>query len=129
MPRDLIVFEHLAGGSFSDPKTWSDLVHFDSNSYTMYSDGENGFSSIPGGSLSLNATAITEVQTGTGTEADITIYQAGSATYNVHSDAAGNEGSEGGSDVPEPSTFALLAAGGIFVLAMRRWIFCLARVH
>jgi hypothetical protein len=120
VPGDVVLFEHT-GGSLMAPTTWSDVVRFttgpNSSSATILADGENGVILPPGFTLSANATSIVEVQTGTGTDADFTVYTAGSATYNVHSDAALTpEPPEPMEGTPEPSTLTLLIGGSLFLV-------------
>jgi hypothetical protein len=122
VPGDVVLFEH-ATGSLTNPASWSDVVHFatgpNSSSATTFPDSETGPILPAGFTLSANAVSIIETQTGTGTDADFTVYTAGSATYNIHSDAALTpEPTEPGEGVPEPSTLALLA-GGVLVLIAR----------
>jgi len=120
---DVVLFEH-PGGSLTAPTTWSDVVRFttgaNSSSATILADGENGVILPANFQLSANAVSIVEVQTGTGTDADFTVYTAGSATYNVHSDAALNpEPSEPMEGTPEPSTLTLLIGGSLLLLIGR----------
>jgi len=124
VPGDVVLFEH-PGGSLTAPATWSDVVRFTtgskSSSATMLADGENGVILPPGFTLSANAVSITEVQTGTGTDADFTVYTAGSATYNVHSDAALTpEPPEPMEGTPEPSTLTLFIGGSLLLIGRAR---------
>jgi len=124
VPGDVVLFEH-AGGSLTAPATWSDVVRFttgaNSSSATILADGESGVILPPAFSLSANAVSIVEVQTGTGTDADFTVYTAGSATYNVHSDAALNpEPPEPMEGTPEPSTLTLLIGGSLLLVGRAR---------
>ena len=114
VPGDVVVFE-APNGSSSNPATWSDLVRFQNfpgagqSTATQFSDLENG---LPPFTLSANFQTVVEIQTGTGTEADITNYTAGTTIYHIHSDAASPElQPEPGGDVPEPSTLLLLGSG------------------
>ena len=128
VPGDVVLFEH-PGGSLTAPATWSDVVRFttgaNSSSATIFADGENGVILPAGFQLSANAVSIVEVQTGTGTDADFTVYTAGTATYNVHSDAALTpEPVEPMEGVPEPSTLALFIGGSLFLIGrVRRRLF------
>jgi hypothetical protein len=124
VPGDVVLFEH-PGGSLTAPATWSDVVRFttgaNSSSATILADGESGVILPPGFTLSGNAVSIVEVQTGTGTDADFTVYTAGSATYNVHSDAALNpEPPEPMEGTPEPSTLTLLIGGSLLLIGRAR---------
>jgi hypothetical protein len=126
VPGDAVLFEH-SGGSLTNPSSWSDVVHFangpNGSTATTFADTETGPLLPPGFVLSTNAVSIIETQTGTGTDADFTVYNpgGGSVTYNVFSDAALTpepvEPSEG---VPEPSTFFLLAGGVLILTAGQR---------
>jgi hypothetical protein len=109
----------------SNPTTWSDLVHFadgpNGSTATMFADGEAGVILPPGFGLSNNAVSIVEVQTGTGTDADFTVYTAGTATYNVHSDAALTpEPPEPMEGTPEPSTVTLFLGGSLLLIGRAR---------
>jgi len=124
VPGDVVLFEH-PGGSLTAPATWSDVVRFttgaNSSSATILADGETGVILPPNFTLSTNAVSIVEVQTGTGTDADFTVYTAGSATYNVHSDAALNpEPPEPTEGTPEPSTLTLLIGGSLLLIGRAR---------
>ena len=124
VPGDVVLFEH-PGGSVTAPATWSDVVRFttgaNSSSATILADGENGVTLPANFQLSGNAVSIVEVQTGTGTDADFTVYTAGSATYNVHSDAALNpEPPEPTEGTPEPSTLTLLIGGSLLLIGRAR---------
>jgi len=124
VPGDVVLFEH-PGGSLTAPATWSDVVRFttgaNSSNATMLADGETGVILPPNFTLSTNAVSIVEVQTGTGTDADFTVYTAGSATYNVHSDAALNpEPPEPTEGTPEPSTLTLLIGGSLLLIGRAR---------
>ena len=121
VPGDVVLFEH-ANGSLSNPASWSDLVRFttgpNSSFATMFADGEAGTGPF---TLSANAVSIVETQTGTGTDADFTVYTAGSATYNVHSDAALTpEPVEPMEGVPEPSTLTLFIGGSLLLVGFAR---------
>src|SRR5579864_1937909 len=124
VPGDVVLFEH-PGGSLTAPTTWSDVVRFttgaNSSSATIFADGENGVILPANFQLSANAVSIVEVQTGTGTDADFTVYTAGIATYNVHSDAALNpEPPEPMEGTPEPSTLTLLIGGSLLLIGRAR---------
>lgn len=124
VPGDVVLFEH-PGGSLTAPTTWSDVVRFttgaDSSSATIFADGETGVVLPPGFQLSAKAVSIVETQTGTGTDADFTAYIAGSATYNVHSDAALNpEPPEPMEGTPEPSTLTLIIGGALLLIGRAR---------
>jgi hypothetical protein len=121
VPGDVVLFEH-ANGSLTNPASWSDLVRFttgpNSSFATMFADGEAGTGPF---TLSANAVSIIETQTGTGTDADFTVYTAGSATYNVHSDAALTpEPTEPTEGTPEPSTLTLLIGGSLLLIGRGR---------
>ena len=121
VPGDVVLFEH-ANGSLTNPASWSDLVRFttgpNSSFATMFADGEAGTGPF---TLSSNAVSIVEVQTGTGTDADFTVYTAGTATYNVHSDAALTpEPPEPMEGTPEPSTLALFIGGSLLLIGRAR---------
>lgn len=122
VPGDVVMFER-PNGSLTDPATWSDVVRFEtgpnSSTATIFADDENGVILPPDFVLSLNALSILEVQTGNGDDSDFTVYTAGSATYNIHSDAALDpEPEEPTEGTPEPATVGLLA-GGLLVVAAR----------
>jgi hypothetical protein len=124
VPGDVVLFEH-PGGSLTAPTTWSDVVRFttgaNSSSATIFADGENGVILPAGFQLSANAVSIVEVQTGTGTDADFTVYTAGTATYNVHSDAALTpEPGEPMEGTPEPSTLTLFIGGSLLLIGRAR---------
>ena len=124
VPGDVVLFEH-PGGSLNAPATWSDVVRFttgaNSSSATIFADGETGVMVPPGFQLSANAVSIVETQTGTGTDADFTVYTAGTAIYNVHSDAALNpEPPEPTEGTPEPSTLTLLIGGSMILVGRAR---------
>jgi hypothetical protein len=123
VPGDVVLFEHPPVGSLVNPvpSTWSDVVHFQNipgvfgSTATLFADGETGVLLPVGFTLSANAVGIVETQTGTGTDADFTLYTAGSNTYQVHSDAALTpEPPEPGEGVPEPAT-SLLIGGGLAI--------------
>ena len=121
VPGDVVLFEH-ANGSLTNPASWSDLVRFttgpNSSFATMFADGEAGTGPF---TLSLNAVSIVETQVGTGTDTDFTVYTAGSATYNVHSDAALTpEPGEPMEGTPEPSTLTLLIGGSLLLIGRAR---------
>ena len=121
VPGDVVLFEHSTG-SFNNPASWSDLVRFttgaNSSIATMFADGEAGTGPF---TLSANAVSIVETQTGTGTDADFTVYTAGSATYNVHSDAALTpEPGEPMEGTPEPSTLTLFVGGVLLLIGRAR---------
>jgi hypothetical protein len=124
VPGDVVLFEH-SNGTFGDPTTWSDVVEFrsgpNSSTATTFPDGENGVL-LPGGfALSSNAVSTLETQTGTGTDADATVYTAGSAVYQIHSDAALTpEPFEPSESVPEPSILALLVGGSLLLVNRTR---------
>ena len=123
VPGDVVLFEH-PGGSLTAPTTWSDVVRFatgaNSSTATIFADGENGVILPQNFQLSANAVSIVETQTGTGTDADFTVYTAGSATYNVHSDAALTpEPGEPTEGTPEPSTLALFIGGSLLLIGRR----------
>jgi hypothetical protein len=122
VPGDVVLFEHASSGSLTDPASWSDLVRFttgpNSSFATMFADGEAGTGPF---TLSLNAVSIVETQVGTGTDTDFTVYTAGSATYNVHSDAALTpEPGEPMEGTPEPSTLTLLIGGSLLLIGRAR---------
>jgi hypothetical protein len=121
VPGDVVLFEH-ANGSLNNPATWSDLVRFttgpNSSFATMFADGEAGTGPF---TLSLNAVSIVETQVGTGADTDFTVYTAGSATYNVHSDTALTpEPLEPMEGTPEPSTLTLLIGGSLLLIGRAR---------
>jgi hypothetical protein len=121
VPGDVVLFEH-SNGSLSNPASWSDLVRFttgaNSSTATIFADGEAGTGPF---TLSANAVSIVETQTGTGTDADFTVYTAGSATYNVHSDAALTpEPGEPMEGTPEPSTLTLFVGGALLLIGRAR---------
>jgi hypothetical protein len=121
VPGDVVLFEH-ANGSLTNPASWSDLVRFatgaNGSTATMFADGEAGTGPF---TLSANAVSIIETQTGTGTDADFTVYTAGTATYNVHSDAALTpEPGEPMEGTPEPSTLTLLIGGSLLLIGRAR---------
>ena len=121
VPGDVVLFEH-ANGSLTNPASWSDLVRFttgpNSSFATMFADGEAGTGPF---TLSLNAASIVETQVGTGTDTDFTVYTAGSATYNVHSDSALTpEPGEPMEGTPEPSTLTLLIGGSLLLIGRAR---------
>lgn len=127
VPGDVVVFE-TPNGSASNPATWSDLVRFQNlpgatqSTAVQFSDLENG---LPPFTLSPNFQTVVEIQTGTGTEADITTYTAGTATYRIHSDAANPEiQPEPSGDIPEPATLLLLGGGlaAVAIFGRRRFI-------
>jgi len=119
VPGDVVLFEHPPVGPVTNPpnpSAWSDLLHFTNipgiagSTATIFADLENGVVGLPVGfTLSANAVGILEIQQGTGTDADFTVYNAGSNTYQVHSDAASPEIPD--PEVPEPSTFILIGGG------------------
>jgi hypothetical protein len=85
----LSCFEHTIGSLTNpNPWEWSDVLRFrniagvNGSTATIYADDENGVL-LPAGffPLSANAQARLEIQTGTGTDADFTIYTAGT---NLH---------------------------------------------
>jgi len=121
VPGDVVLFEHPPIGSLTNPNPllWSDVVRFQNipgvigSSATILFDTEAGVFLPPGFlPLSANAVGIVETQTGTGTDADFTIYTAGNNTYMIHSDAALTpEPGEPIPDIPEPSTMWLFVGG------------------
>ena len=123
VPGDVVLFEH-PGGSLTAPSTWSDVVRFttgaNSSSATIFADGETGVILPPGFQLSPNVVSIVEVQNGTGTDADFTVYVAGSATYNIHSDAALTPEPFEPGEAPEPSTLTLLIGGFLLLVGLAR---------
>src|SRR5205085_506433 len=82
VPGDVVMFEHPPVGSLTNPQpsTWSDVVRFQNipgrigSTATILPDSETGVTLPPGFLLSPNAVGIIETQTGTGTDADFTIY-------------------------------------------------------
>jgi hypothetical protein len=123
VPGDVVLFEH-PGGSMSDPTTWSDVVRFttgtQSSSATIFADGETGVILPPGFQLSANAVSIVEVQNGTGTDADFTVYIAGTATYQIHSDAALTPEPFEPGEAPELSTLTLFIGGSLLLVGFAR---------
>lgn len=126
VPGDVVFFEHPPVGPLNPPNTklWSDVLRFrniagvNGSTATIYPDDETGVLLPPGFfPLSANAVARLETQTGTGTDADFTIYIAGSNTYMVHSDAALTP-EPGENPEPEPSTIWMLV-GGLALVAPR----------
>jgi hypothetical protein len=123
VPGDVVLFEHPPIGPVTNPPNpalWSDLLHFSNiagvagSTATIFADLENGVVGLPiGFTLSANAVGILEIQQGTGTDADFTVYNAGSNSYQVHSDAASPELPD--PEVPEPATSFLIA--GVLVVA------------
>jgi PEP-CTERM motif len=88
-----------------------DLANGSGSAAQIYADNESG-PILPGGfTPSANAVSVTEVQSGTGTDADFTNFTPNNGTtiYQIHSDAAGNEIAD--PETPEPSTFVLLGSG------------------
>ena len=128
VPGDVVLFEH-PGGSLTAPTTWSDVVRFttgaNGSTATIFADNENGVILPPGFQLSANAVSIIETQVGTGTDADFTVYTAGTATYNIHSDAALTpEPGEPVEGTPEPSTLTLFIGGSLLLVGrFRRQLF------
>lgn len=131
VPGDVVLFEHPPIGPVTNPpnpSTWSDLLHFSNiagvagSTATIFADLENGVVGLPVGfTLSANAVGIVEVQTGTGTDADFTVYTAGTNVYQVHSDAALTpEPPEPGEGVPEPSTLFLIGGGLVAAATYQR---------
>ena len=131
VPGDVVMFEHPPVGPLTptQPSLWSDVVRFRNipgvvgSTATIFADDETGVILPPGFfPLSANAVAILEVQTGTGTDADFTVYIAGSNTYQIHSDAALTPEPFEPGEAPEPSTLLLVAAGlGIAITQRRVW--------
>jgi len=131
VPGDVVLFEHPPIGPVTNPPnpaTWSDLLHFSNiagvagSTATIFADLENGVVGLPVGfTLSANARGIVETQVGTGTDADFTVYTAGTNTYQVHSDAALTpEPTDNPPDVPEPSTLFLMGGGLIAAATYQR---------
>jgi len=125
VPGDVVVFESPTG-SLSNRSTWSDVVRFQNfpganvSTATIFPDGESGAILPAGFTLSDNATSVVELQTGTGNDLlDITNYTAGTATYQIHSDAASPELPE--NPEPEPSTLLLFGSGLVAASMLARF--------
>ena len=124
IPGDVVICEHPANCSLTNPAGWSDLLRFadakGGSTATLFADAEGGVGLPLGFALSLNALSIVETQTGFGDDRDFTVYTAGTNVYNVHSDAALTPEPGEPSETPEPSTLALFA-GGALILGARFW--------
>lgn len=100
---DVVLLENPGGGT--NRTNWSDIVRFfnfnGSGFAFMISDRELGVGSIlidpvlPD-TLATNVQFLTEIQTGTGTDSDVTQYLVTGGTYNVHSDSPSNETADPG---------------------------------
>jgi hypothetical protein len=135
VPGDVVLFE-TSPGSLNNQLTWSDVVEFfnvrnptggfvQGSFAQTFPDAEPvGILLPPGFTLSLNAVGLPETTTGVGSDAvDFTTYTAGSAAYQIHSDAALNpEPPEPTESTPEPATSGLLGLGlgGLFLLGKLR---------
>jgi hypothetical protein len=125
----VVLFETPTGGSLTDQTTWSDVVQFFdmpgvSGSFAQtFPDAEPVGILLPVGfMLSGNAVGVVETQTGVGTDAaDFTVYTAGSATYQIHSDSPCCELPEPMEGTPEPSTMGLFGLGLAGVCALGRF--------
>jgi hypothetical protein len=127
LPHDVVLFES-SGGSILDRTTWSDALHFTASldpsgmlaiRAQLLSEGCNCFASLD---IGANPTGVTETQTGQGSDfTDFTSFAFNSfQTINVFSDAPIGEPVD--SQVPEPTTFAIVGAGMAVLVAARRRI-------
>jgi hypothetical protein len=123
----VVLFE-TPNGTLEDQTTWSDVIQFFdmpgvAGSFAQtFPDAEPVGILLPANfMLSGNAVGVLETQTGVGTDAaDFTVYTAGSATYQIHSDSPCCELPEPMEGTPEPSTMGLFGLGLTGVYALGR---------